>query len=198
MTSLCTFGLIASLCAAAPPTDDDALAANVTAMLKVTEQLKAPLAVDAKALKTALAKPDATRLQELLDPHVLLTVSINPESRVKVARGDGRAELRQGQAVPVLIKVVNDAGVTAVLRPTSPQADANAKVRFLELKMQTDKPLAATLSGRPVEYAILLVTSREAGRREATIGFDVGQGTQDLGFRGEAPVLFAVAAAPKP
>ena len=47
-------------------------------------------------------------------------------------------------------------------------------------------------SGRPVEYAILLVTSREAGRRESTIGFDVGQGTQDLGFRGEVPVLFRV------
>src|SRR5262249_45925301 len=32
----------------------------------------------------------------------------------------------------------------------------------------------------------------EAGKREATIGFDVGQGTQDLGFRGEAPVLFDI------
>jgi hypothetical protein len=154
--------------------------------------LKAPIAVDAKELKTALAKSDANRLQELLDPHVLLTVSINPESRVKVARGDARADLRQRQAVPVLIKVVNEAGVTAMLRPTSPQADANAKDRFLELKMHTDKPLSATLSGRPVEYAILLLTSREAGRREATIGFDVGQGTQDLGFRGEVPVLFTI------
>jgi hypothetical protein len=88
--------------------------------------------------------------------------------------------------------------VTAVLRPTSPQADPNAKDRFLDLKMHTDKPLSVTLSGRPVEYAILLLTSREAGRREATIGFDVGQGTQDLGFRGEVPVLFTVARAQKP
>ena len=37
--------------------------------------------------------------------------------------------------------------------------------------------------------------SSEAGRREATISFDVGQGTQDLGFRAEAPVLFDVAPA---
>ena len=87
---------------------------------------------------------------------------------------------------------VNDAGVTAILRPTSPQADAKAKDGFLEVKMHVEKPLAATLSGRPIEYAILLLTSREAGRREATIGFDVGQGTQDLGFRGEVPVLFTV------
>jgi hypothetical protein len=188
---------MAALFAAPPPTDDEAFAANVTVVLKALEQAKSPLAIDAAQLKSALAKPDAARLQELLDPHVLLTISINPESRVKVARGEARAELRQSQAVPVLIKVVNEAGVTAVLRPTSPQADPNAKDRFLDLKMHTDKPLSATLSGRPVEYVILLLTSREGGRREATIGFDVGQGTQDLGFRGEVPVLFTIAAAQK-
>ena len=37
-----------------------------------------------------------------------------------------------------------------------------------------------------------LIYSSEAGRREATIAFDVGQGTQDLGFRAEVPVLFTV------
>jgi hypothetical protein len=185
--------LLGVFATAAAPTDD-ALAANVSAVLKALEQQKTPAAVDGKELKSALANPDANRLQELLDPHVLLMVSINPESRVKVARGEAPAQLRQGQAVPVLIKVVNEAGVTAVLRPTSPQADANAKDRLLELKMHTDKSLAASLSGRPVEYVILLLTSREAGRREATIGFDVGQGTQDLGFRGEVPVLFTIRA----
>jgi len=182
---------------AATPTDDQALSENVAAVLKAREMLKSPVAIDAKELEAARAKSDATRLQELLDPNVLLTVSINPESRVKVARGEARAELRQGQAVPVLIKVVNEAGVTAVLRPTSPQADRHAKDRFLEMKMHTEQPLAATLSGRPVEYAVLLLTSHEAGRREATIGFDAGQGTQDLGFRGEVPVLFTVQPADK-
>src|SRR5437870_9641310 len=163
--------LLPSLAGAAPPTDDEALAANVDVVRKALEQLKAPLAVDAKELDAALAKPEAARLQKLLDPHVLLAVSINPESRVKVARGDAAAELRQNKAVPLLVKVVNDAGVTAILRPTSPQADAKAKDGFLGLKMHAEKPLAATLSGRPVEYAILLLTSREVGRREATIGF---------------------------
>src|SRR5687767_13622350 len=117
---------------AAPPTDDEALATNVAAVLKAREQLKAPAPVDPKELKSALARPDAARLQELLDPHVLLTVSINPESRVKVTRGEAAAQLRQGQGVPVLIKVVNEAGVTAVLRPTSPQAEGQSKYRFLE------------------------------------------------------------------
>jgi hypothetical protein len=178
--------------AADPPSDDTALAANVAAVTTALERLKAPLPVDAKALQAAVAKADADRLEELLDPHVLLIVSVNPESRVKVARGPAAAALRQNEAVPVLLKVVNDAGVTAPLRPNSPQADPAATGRFLELKMHTDKPLAAALSGRPVEYAILNLTSSEAGRREATLGFDVGQGTQDIGFRGEVAVLFMV------
>ena len=43
-----------------------------------------------------------------------------------------------------------------------------------------------------MEYAIALIYSSESGKREATIGFDVGQGNQDLGFRGEMAVLFEV------
>src|SRR5439155_10419838 len=34
--------------------------------------------------------------------------------------------------------------------------------------------------------------SRDAGKREATIAFDVGGATQDLGFRAELPVLFDI------
>jgi hypothetical protein len=37
-----------------------------------------------------------------------------------------------------------------------------------------------------------VIYSSDSGRREATLGFDVGQGTQDLGFRGEVPVLFDI------
>ena len=37
--------------------------------------------------------------------------------------------------------------------------------------------------------------SRDAGKREARFSFDVGQGTQDLGFRGDADVLFDCAPA---
>ena len=53
-------------------------------------------------------------------------------------------------------------------------------------------PMTANLSGLEVEYALALIYSSEAGRREATMTFDVGQGTQDLGFRAEVPVLFDV------
>src|SRR5262249_38663569 len=41
-------------------------------------------------------------------------------------------------------------------------------------------------------YALALLYSSEPGKREATLGFDVGQGTGDLGFRGELPLFLDV------
>ena len=64
--------------------------------------------------------------------------------------------------------------------------------RFLDLEVYTAAPMTANLSGLEVEYGIALLYSSESGRREATLTFDVGQGTQDLGFRAEVPVLFTV------
>ena len=64
--------------------------------------------------------------------------------------------------------------------------------RFLAVQMFTAAPMRQNLSGLEVEYAIGLIYSSESGRREATIGFDVGQGTQDLMFRAETSILFDV------
>ena len=168
-------------------------------------------------LTAAIADRDAAKIQTLLDPHVLLVVAINPESRVKVLRGPAVAELQQGGYTPVLVKIVNESTITKRLRITSPQAGAvyagvaelsmkrqqqpelrenentaGDRDRFLAVEMLAAPPLTDKLSGLEVEYAIALVYSHEAGKREATIGFDVEQGNQDLGFRGEAPVLFDV------
>ena len=56
--------------------------------------------------------------------------------------------------------------------------------------MFDDPPLLRTLSGLELEYRIVRLYSYDAGRREASLAFDVGQGTQDLGFRNEVPILF--------
>src|SRR3989442_7555928 len=72
-------------------------------------------------------------------------------------------------------------------QPVVKEAGTN---RFLEVAMHTQPPMAAQLSGLELEYAIALLYSRDAGRLEATLGFDLGQGSQDLGFRGEIPLLF--------
>ncbi len=154
-----------------------------------------------KDLNAAIEARDAKKIQEILDPQALLQVTLNPESRVKVARGPAAAVAQQSGWTPAIIKVVNDSTVKKPLRASSPQAGPvqsqrdvkkDFSGRFLELEMFTAPPLTKSLSGLKVEYAILLIYSSEAGKREATIGFDVGQGTQDLGFRGEAPVLFEI------
>lgn len=185
------------------------VAANAGRVVQALEFLGFPLPKEvAMPLATAITARDATKVQQILDPRVSFVVSINPESRVKVARGPAELTLQQAGFVPVLVKVLNDSTVKKPLRMTSPQAgkvygpnwrpmpdpkaDPGDKGRFLHLEMFTQSPMTGELSGLTVEYAIGLIYSAEAGKREATIGFDVGQGTQDVGFRGEVPVLFDV------
>ncbi|MCA9159314.1 MAG: hypothetical protein KDA72_13360, partial [Planctomycetales bacterium] len=147
-------------------------------------------------------------IQEVLDKHCLLVVNINPESRVKVGRGPVRPQLDQRGWTNFLVKVINEAGVTAPLVCSSQQAEpmlrrsssaakpemkitpADAAGRWLDLASVTSQPLAKTLSGLPLEYRIIQLYSRDAGQREATLSMHVGQGTQDLGFRSDVPILF--------
>jgi hypothetical protein len=177
--------------------DCKALRAHVRALLTALEKQKAELPAEVVAeLRPLLEKePDdpeaaAKAIQKVLDARCLIGVSINPESRVKAARGPAAAELRQDEAKYVLVKVHNDAGVTAALTVTGPQIVAPDKDGdgWLEASVVT----AAKLGGQRVEYVVLKLTAREAGKREATFKFDVGQGTQDLGYRAEVPILFAV------
>ena len=99
------------------------LAANVRRLEQALAYLGAPLAeATRKALQAACADRDAARIQRLLDPHALLVVSINPEARVKVARGPAKAVLQQAGYTPVLVKVLNQSTVTRPLRIRSPQA----------------------------------------------------------------------------
>lgn len=166
--------------------------------------LKAPLPdATRQALKMLLkdepADPDAAAaaVQKLLDPYCLLTVVINPESRVKAARGAAGTELERDQERIVLVKVQNDAGSTAALALSGPELRQSGKPAegcWLEAATATDPPLMRKLSGQRLEYVVVRLTARESGKREATFRFDVGQGTQDLGFRAEAPILFTVRA----
>ena len=198
--------------------DGQPLAANLERLDQALEYLGAPLPAELRtAMKRAGQARDAAALQKLLDPSVLIVVHVNPEARVRLVRGPANADLQQAGYTPVLVKVVNESGSTGRLNIGSPQAGPvyagmselsgnrmqqqhlrqNENIdrrtdRFLDLEMFTAAPMTAMLSGLQVEYAIALVYSSEAGRREATIAFDLGQGTQDLGFRAEIPVLFTV------
>jgi hypothetical protein len=195
--------LFALLLFAQDPVDVEGqpLAANVDRLLQALDFMGAPLPAETRdALKAA--GTDARRIQQILDPQALLLVSINPESRVKVARGAGPAVLQQGGYTPILIKVVNDSPVKGTPHLTSPQSGPlmtggfknpkGAPGRFLEVELFQVPPMTPNLSGLKVEYLLGLIYSSESGKREATLSVDVGQGTQDLGFRAEAPVLFDV------
>ncbi|MDA1016939.1 MAG: hypothetical protein O3A00_21085, partial [Planctomycetota bacterium] len=83
-------------------------------------------AADAKELDAALAgtKPieSIKRIQTVLDKHCVAFVHINAESRVKVAEGAAKKELVQQGWRTFLVKVHNEAGITAQLKPESPNA----------------------------------------------------------------------------
>ena len=161
---------------------------------------------DALALENE--EESAKAVQRVLDRRCLAGVNINPESRVKLTRGEAPAELAEHGWRVFLVKVHNEAGVTAPLRASSPNAAPLVKVssgapdpkpsitpgdvseRWMDLATFDAQPLNKTLRGLLVEYRLVQIYSRERGKREAALSFDVGQGTQDLGFRNEIAVLF--------
>ena len=51
---------------------------------------------------------------------------------------------------------------------------------------------SSILSGEETEWKLLELSSDLAGRREVRFEADVGQGTQDLGFRSTTDVLLKV------
>src|SRR5678815_4736753 len=62
--------------------------------------------------------------------------------------------------------------------------------RWMEVQSFNAQPMRASLSGLKLEYRVAQLYSRDAGKREAKLMFDVGQGTQDIGFRNEVDILF--------
>ena len=131
-------------------------------------------------------------------------VEINAESRVKVDQGSAKPELVEAGTRVFLVKVINHGGVTApesrartaatsTCSPTGAQSaakltpeDAPNAGRHLALSSRH----APRLSGLALEYQILEIYSRDAGQRSAKIGFNVGQGTQDIGFRNDVVIVF--------
>ena len=189
------------------------LASATQRLIEALDYLGSPLSEDdLTAIKKALVsegqKQAIVDIQNILDAYCLAGVNINPESRVKVKEGPANKELMQQGWRIFLVKVHNEAGVTAPLAADSknaaplykrstgspePQAaipQSDIPNRFLEIDVFSKPPLRAGLSGLELEYRIIQLYSRDAGKREAIVSFNVGQGTQDIGFRSEVPILF--------
>jgi hypothetical protein len=156
-------------------------------------------------------------VQQILDPYCLAMVEINPEARVKVTAGPARAELIQEGWKTYLVKINNQAHVTAKLVAESPNASplfytstfshrmlpknkltpGQLDNSFLQIALYRDRPLNENLSGLALEYAVIQLYTRAKGKREAELSFNVGQGTQDIGFRNAVHILFDIKPAVK-
>ncbi len=189
------------------------LAAQARRVAESLEILGQPLPSTTRTqLDQAIAMTDSKAgvraIQEVFDPLCLIGVEINPESRVKAIQGPAEARLAEHGWRVFLIKVHNEAGVTAPLRAESPNAApiyrrssgspspkasiplSEVAQRWTDVAIFGDRPMTKSLSGLALEYRLIQIYSREPGRREAKISFNVGQGTQDLGFRSDVDVLF--------
>src|SRR3970282_2191860 len=71
----------------------------------------------------------------------------------------------------------------------------DVKERWADISIYNEPPMAQRLLGLGIEYQILQVYSRDRGQRSAKIAFNVGQGTQDIGFRNDMLVLFNISPA---
>ena len=194
------------------------LRAQVKRVVEALSYVGAPLTQkEQAALKEITAGTDedyATALQALFDARTLAEVHINPESRVKVTAGSAGPLLVQNGWSIFLVRVHNEAGITATLRFNSPQngpvylrsrgqhapdetriTAADVKDRWLALQSFDKQPLTDKLSGLLLEYRIVGIYSRDSGQREAVLTFDAGQGTQDLGFRSSVAMLFTISKA---
>ncbi len=191
-----------------PNVEFQPLAAQIRRVVEASDYLGEPLPATMKAAMESATAAD--ELQTALDSRVLFVVNINPEMRVKVAQGPAKPELVEAGWRQFLVKVVNESGTTAPLAIVSPNARARNNVGngtpsdqhykrepklpdadlWLDAQTFDKQPLKSGLSGLAVEYRIVQLYARDAGKREARFSFNVGQGTQDLGFRSEADVLF--------
>jgi hypothetical protein len=178
------------------------LTSQIKRLIEACDYLGSPLRTEDKqavqsALKSSDQKAAIAKIQETLDRYALFGVSINPEMRVKVAQGDAKPELVEQGWRQFLVKVQNESGSTAGLKAASPNAQklhnspqSDVADRWLDLQMFDQQPLTKSLSGLALEYRIIQLYSRDAGKRDAKFSFNIGQGTQDLGYRNEVDILF--------
>jgi hypothetical protein len=174
--------LLSLLCL--PQVEGQPLSANAERAVQALEFLGAPVAVPLKE-----AGRDAARVQAAMDPHVALVATLGG----KLERGAAPLVLQQSGWTPLLLKVVNPAGVTKALAVSSPQAgpvyagvaelsmkrqgqqplrqneNVKGEARFLDLEVFGMPPMTPLLSGLGIEYVILLVYSTDAGKLEATL-----------------------------
>ncbi len=196
-----------------PNVDLQPLAQQARRVETTLSYLGQPLALDDQrliddAIGVADQEEGVRQIQTALDKYALAVVRINPESRVSVDHGPALPELVEGGTRLFLVKVLNEANVTAPLVVDSPNSGdvfirsngspqpkpelttREVRDRWAAISIYNKQPMPRRLTGLAVEYVILEIFSRDSGQRSAQLAFDVGQGTQDVGHRNDISVLF--------
>jgi hypothetical protein len=195
------------------------LAAQVKRVLDALEYLGSPLpASERKAIEEAQRSEDkkagVVAIQEVLDRHCLAAVDIVKDKflQTHTTIGPGRPELAQQGWRVFLVKVVNSGDIREELRPESPNAAplqrrssnvpaptvepvSTLENRFLDLAIHNSQPLLPRLSGLEVEYRILQIYCRDAGRKQAKLGFALWSAGRKMSKNNEETFLFESAPA---
>lgn len=159
----------------------------------------------------------ANAAMALLQTRALFSASITAEARVSVKRQRNSATLVQGGWRLFLARIDNPSMVPGKLNAASPNAlpvngieppdpvaggrmgvvgvpttRGDIAQRWLQLEVHDEAPLAADLEALPVDFKLLRLYARDAGRRSARIRLDIGPGTGDLGERDHVNIVFDV------
>jgi hypothetical protein len=190
------------------------LAAQALRLAQALERLGEPLSdADRKVIDEARTAKDAERavgdIQKVLDRRCLAAVHIDKGPALRVEKGPAPAELAEQGWRIFLVKVYNPTGIDGWrLQATSPNAapltrrsvrgDPAPKVlsvgevgkRFLDVLTFDEQPLLPALSGLEVEYRVMAVYCRDAGRKEATLGFRLARAKEKGVQSGQVSYLF--------
>ena len=174
------------------------LAAATERLLEALKYVGAPLPEkDEVQLKEALRQTDARKVaeavQRVLDPLCIAGITVESEDRVVISSGSAPLELVQQGWRTYLVKVSNSAGSTAHLHVDSPniapifiQSTSSSRpkslitlkdvpARWMDASFFDKQPLSPRLSGLGLEYRVLQIYSRDAGQRDAKLGFHLAK-----------------------
>ena len=159
----------------------------VDAMESIGSPLPEPIAKGLAELSTLdESKTTTARVQELLDPLCLASVSVTQSGPPKVTLAQRKHELMEQGWRSFLIKVINTPQRKGRLRMESPNSNPlphapadQIQSRWMQLSSYEGRPLKPDLSGLELEYRIVQIYSRDPGEKQAILEFSVTGGRND-------------------
>ena len=188
IATFCTVSLSAAEWPISSAIDAQPLIAQALRVSRALDTLGQPLPPATRLALQALKesrgdKATTAAIEQLLDAHCLAAIEVGPTGITRVVSSPKPLPLAEQGWRMCLLKVINRAGSTGTLRTDSPNAKPVPKgpqsavaERWLDLQPFSGQPLLPNLSGLGLEYTILQVYSRDAGKKSAEISFFIDNG----------------------